>query len=51
MTLNLAIKDGLDVILMWTLIEKKDCSYKELVSEKAGKIFFLCVRKDVKWLL
>lgn len=45
MTLNLAIKDGLDVIFIWTLIEKKDCSYKELVSEKAGKIFFCVLGK------
>lgn len=50
MTLNLAVKDGLDVILVWTLIEKKDYSYKELDSGKAGKIFY-CVRKDVKWFL
>lgn len=38
MTLNLAIKDGLDVVFIWTLIEKKECSYK-LVSGKAGKMF------------
>lgn len=41
MTLNLAIKDGLDVIFIWTLIEKI-VSPNEWVSEKAGKMFF-CV--------
>lgn len=39
-----AIKDGLDVIFIWTLIEKKDCSYKELDSVKAGKMFY-CVNE------
>lgn len=48
--LNLAVKDGLDVILIWTLYEKKDGSYKGLDSVKAGKTFY-CVRKDVKWFL
>lgn len=50
MKLNLTIKDGLDVIFIWTLMEKKDHFSKELVSEKAGKMFF-CVRTDVKWFL
>lgn len=50
MTLNLAVKDGLDVIFIRTLNEKKECCYKELDSAKAGKIFY-CVRKDVKWFL
>lgn len=48
--LKLAIKDGLDVILIWTLIEKKDCSYEELVTERQTRFFF-CVRKDMKWFL
>lgn len=37
--LKLAIKDGLDVILIWTLIEKEDCSYKELISERQTRFF------------
>lgn len=44
-TLNLAIKDGLDVLFIWTLIEKKDCYYKKLVSGKAGKFFFYVLGK------
>lgn len=36
-TLNAAVKDGLDVISVWMLTEKKVCDYKELVSWKAGK--------------
>lgn len=42
MTLNLAIKDGLDVILNMDVNDKKDSFSKELDFEKAGKIFFLC---------
>lgn len=37
--LNLTMKDGLDVIFIWTLMEKKDHFSKELVSEKAGRCF------------
>lgn len=40
--IKLAIKDGLDVIFIWMLIERKDSFCKELNSEKADKIFCCC---------
>lgn len=43
MTLNLAIKDGLDVIFIWTLMEK--IVPQELVSEKGDKMFFCVLGK------
>lgn len=44
MTLNLAVKDGLGVIFMWTLNEKKDCCYTELDSE-GGQDFFTVLER------
>lgn len=43
-TLNLAVKDGLGVIFMWTLNEKKDCCYTELDSE-GGQDFFTVLER------